>query len=71
MVVIEARVVDGTHLELAHPIQDPSGAKVFVCLAEAGDADDERRDWLAASAASLAGAYGESEPEYSLNPGNQ
>ena len=66
MVVIEARVLDGTHLELARPIQAPSGAKVLVCVGDPEDADEERRDWLLASAQFLAAAYGDAEPDYHL-----
>lgn len=66
MVVVEARVIDGTHLELDRPIQVPSGRRLLVCVGEPGDTDDERSNWLAASVASLSAAYGESEPEYSL-----
>lgn len=34
MVVIEARVMDSTHLELAQPIAAPTGAKVVVSLVD-------------------------------------
>ena len=67
MVVLEARVLDATHLELTRPISTPSGGKVLVSLTEPGDTDDEHTAWLAASARSLAAAYGESEPEYIPN----
>ena len=64
MVLVEAKVMDATHLELARPIASEQGRTVFVALAEPGEQDAERRQWLAASAASLDAAYGESEPEY-------
>lgn len=67
MVVVEARVLDSTHLELANPIGAPAGGRVLVSLAEAGDADAERTGWLAASASSLGAAYGPGEPEYTLD----
>lgn len=67
MLVIEARVIDGAHLELIRPIDTPSGGRLLVCVTQPGDADDERNDWLAASAECLATAYGESEPEYGLD----
>ncbi len=67
MEVVEARVIDGTHLELARPIEAPSGDRLLVCLTQPGELDDERNSWLAASAESLAAAYGESEPEYDLS----
>jgi hypothetical protein len=67
MVLVEARVIDGTHLELARPIDAPSGGSLVVCVTQPGDADDERDAWLAASARCLAAAYGVSEPEYGLD----
>ena len=67
MVVMEARVIDGTHLELTKPIDVPSGGRLLVCVAQPGDADDERDAWLAASAECLAAAYGHAEPEYRLD----
>ena len=65
MVLVRAKVVDSTHLELSKPIAARKGLTVLVSVAEPGDNDAERQQWLAASAASLHGAYGESEPEYS------
>ena len=38
-----------------------------MSLAEPGDTDEERRQWLALSSESLAAAYGESEPEYTAD----
>ncbi len=64
MVLIEAKVVDSTHLELSKPIEARKGLTVLVSVAEARDRDAERQQWLAASAESLHTAYGESEPEY-------
>lgn len=66
MIVVEARVLDATHLELAKPIGAPPGGRVLVSLAETGDAEAERSDWLAASSNSLSGAYGDAEPDYTL-----
>ena len=65
MVVIEARVLDATHLELAQPIHVPPGDKLVVSLSEFRDVDAERVAWLAAAAHSLSAAYGDAEPEYS------
>jgi hypothetical protein len=67
MLVVEARVVDATHLELARPIEAPPGDKLVVSLTESGDADAERTGWLAAAARSLSAAYGDSEPEYGVD----
>jgi hypothetical protein len=64
MVLVEARVVDATHLELARPIGTRRGGKVFVSVAEAGEKDAERQEWLAASSDRLGAAYADSEPDY-------
>jgi hypothetical protein len=64
MVVIKARVIDPTHLELSRPIAVPDGSTVLVSVAGSGEEDDERLQWLAASAEALQSAYGESEPAY-------
>jgi hypothetical protein len=74
MSAIRARVIDATHLELSSPLDLPLGHKVVISVTEVPE-DDERPQWLAASADSLRSAYGDSEPEYSLallkerNPG--
>ncbi len=67
MVVVEARILDPTHLELATPVRVPPGGIVLISLAEPGDQDEERAKWSALSAASLANAYSECEPDYSLD----
>ena len=63
--VIQARVIDTTHLELLKPIDLPEGAHVSVSVADAG-LDDEHAQWLEVSLAALQAAYGDDEPEYSL-----
>lgn len=67
MVLIEARVLDSTHLELSKPIAAPQGGTVLVSVAERVEKDADRQQWLAASAASLQAAYGESEPDYTAS----
>lgn len=67
MTVLEARMIDATHLELSEPVDLPAGRKLVVSVVEAGESFDERRQWLAASEASLEGAYGETEPDYSMD----
>jgi len=64
MVVVKAKVVDSTHLELSQPIAAPGGETVLVSVAESGEQDDERVQWVATSAEALRSAYGESEPDY-------
>ena len=64
MVLVEARVMDPTHLELSRPIAAGRGRTVFVSVAESAEKDADRQQWLANSASSLQAAYGDSEPEY-------
>ena len=64
MVLIEAKVVDSTHLELSKPITANRGKTVFVAVAESSEQDVERQQWLAGSSATLQAAYGDSEPDY-------
>lgn len=67
MVVIKAKVIDATHLELSRPIAAPDGGTVLVSVAGPEEEDDERLQWLATSAEALQSAYGESEPAYTLS----
>jgi hypothetical protein len=67
MVLLQARVLDSTHLELVKPIAARRGGSVFVVIAESRDADAERRQWLDGSSESLCRAYGDSEPEYTVS----
>lgn len=64
MVIVQAKVMDPTHLELAKPIAADRGGNVFVVVTELKDADAERQQWLDGSSESLRNAYGDSEPEY-------
>jgi len=75
MVLVQARVLDSTHLELAKPIAASLGGHVLVVVTESTRADAERQEWLEGSSQSLRNAYGDSEPEYTpsivreANPG--
>ena len=64
MVLVEAKVVDSTHLELSKPIPAALGQTVLVSVSEASEWDADRQQWLAMSAASRESAYSESEPDY-------
>ncbi len=66
MDTLEARVVDSTHLELSEPIDTPSGSRIVVSLADRKELED-RELWLAASSQGLESAYGDDEPEYTLD----
>ena len=67
MVLIEARVVDSTHLELARPIAARQGGTVLVSVAELVEKDADREEWLGASSSGLPAAYSDSEPDYSAS----
>ena len=64
MVLVEAKVMDSTHLELSKPIVSRQGVIVLVSVAESAEKDAERQQWIAASSSSLQMAYGESEPDF-------
>ena len=64
MVVVSAKIIDATHLELAKPLTASYGKAVRVFIAEAGERDNEDKQLLALSLEWLQSAYGDSEPEY-------
>ena len=64
MVLVNAKVIDATHLELAKPITTSYGEAVRVFIAEADEDYNEHRQWLAVSLEGIKSAYGVSEPEY-------
>lgn len=64
MVLVQAKVLDATHLELARPIAANHGGNVFVIVTESTKAADERQQWIDGSSESLRKAYGDAEPEY-------
>jgi hypothetical protein len=67
MEVIEAHVLDSTHLELAHPVQAMAGEKVWVAIGSSQGVAEEHHDWVQMSMQKLSSAYGPDEPEYSLD----
>jgi hypothetical protein len=66
MAVLQAKVLDATHLELLEPIALAEGSRVVVSVADA-DQDDEHASWLEVSLKGLQAAYGDDEPDYSLS----
>ena len=64
MVLLEAKVMDSTHLELSRPIAVSRGRSVVIVVAEPAERSDERRQWIEGGAAGLQAAYGDAEPEY-------
>ena len=68
MTILQARILDSTHLELLEPVDLPRGREITVTVSDRDETiDDERTQWHAASANGLADAYGPSEPEYSFD----
>lgn len=65
MVVVEARVIDSTHLELAGPIGAHQGEHVIVSVMGLGD--EEHEAWISFSGRRLQDAYGEAEPDFPLD----
>jgi hypothetical protein len=66
MIVVEARVTDAKHLELMQPIDTAPGGKVVVTVLDPAQGDKERDEWLSLSSGTIASAYGDSEPEYTV-----
>jgi hypothetical protein len=62
---LEAQVIDSRHLKLKNPIQIPPGSKIMITI-EPADAIAEDQAWYALSAQTLLAAYGDDEPDYSL-----
>ena len=60
---------DGQHIVLDEPFElSPNTSLVVTVLPqEVGQTDTERSSWAELSAQSLARAYGDTEPEYTLN----
>ncbi len=64
MVMIEAKVMDATHIELSEPIGVDQGKRIFVAVADSTSPDSERWQWIRAGEGGLLTAYGDAEPEY-------
>ncbi len=67
--VVHARVIDATHLELEEPIHAQQGDSLVLSLTTNRDVNSDRASWIALSASGLAEAYGEDEPDYSARQG--
>lgn len=65
--MIESQVLDATHLELSRPIQIRPRSKVMIAVMASDDVLDEREAWFRFAAAQFQAAYGEDEPEYTLD----
>jgi len=67
MQMIESQVLDATHLELLQPIQIPPRSRIVVAVMASEDLLDEREAWFRFAAEHFQRAYGEDEPEYTLD----
>ncbi len=56
---------DGEHILLDEPFDLPNGSQLMVTVLPPAT-DSERADWLQMANQSLARAYGDDEPEYSV-----
>ncbi|MDD5466864.1 MAG: hypothetical protein PHS96_03570 [Anaerolineales bacterium] len=62
---VEAQVIDSRHLKLKQPIKIAPGSTVMITIEPAkGIAEDQ--EWYLLSSQGLEEAYGEAEPDYSL-----
>jgi hypothetical protein len=66
MGVVEARVIDGNHLKLLQRINMPAGSRVMVSVTPIDELAEEDEAWPQMAAEGLAAAYGDAEPEYSV-----
>jgi hypothetical protein len=59
---------DGEHIVLDEPFEIPTNAPLAVTVLAPvpPEFDREREEWVAVSAQSLARAYGDDEPEYTV-----
>lgn len=58
---------DGQHVLLDEPCDIPANTRLIVFVPGDQSLSEEREFWMAAGIQSLARAYGEDEPEYSLD----
>ena len=54
---------DGEKIQLDEPYKLAENARLVVVVLDAAD-DEQRQEWSRLAAQHLAGAYGDSEPEY-------
>jgi hypothetical protein len=64
---VEAQVIDSRHLKLKKPIKIAPGSTVMITIEEPADAIAEDQEWHLLSSQGLEEAYGEAEPDYSLD----
>ena len=59
--IVEAQVIDSHHLKLKRPIKIAPGSTVLITIEPS-----EEQEWYLLSSRGLEEAYGENEPDYSL-----
>ena len=64
--LVEAEVIDSRHLKLKRPIKIAPGSTVIITIEPAEDVA-ENQEWYLLSSQGLEEAYGEAEPDYSLD----
>jgi hypothetical protein len=57
---------DGQAVRLDEPFEIPPNSPLLVTVLSSATTDSLRQEWLAMTAANLAAAYGENEPDYSI-----
>jgi hypothetical protein len=63
---VEAQVIDSQHLKLKKPIKIAPGSTVMITI-EKAEGTTEEQEWYLISSQGLEEAYGEGEPDYSLD----
>ncbi len=58
---------DGKQIRLDEPFELKPNTKLIITVLPEEEADDENRAWMRLSGKQLERAYGENEPEYSMN----
>ena len=64
--LVEAQVIDARHLKLKTPIKIAPGSTVMITI-KPGEGVAEDQEWYLLSSQGLGEAYGENEPDYSLD----
>ena len=64
--LVEAQVIDSRHLKLKKPIKIAPGSTVMITI-EPTESIAEDKEWYLLSSQGLEEAYGEVEPDYSLD----
>lgn len=63
---VQAQVIDSNHLKLMQPTLLSPGSNVMIVIVQP-ESVRENQAWYQFSAQGLAGAYGDDEPEYTVD----